>query len=145
MNRGLDVIEDGVVVLPQQSRAADVRSTAAENGRRSLFYFMTAILDRSACEDVCSFLQREFGRRSKTVILPARLARSYAEALALWAQVRGTAVQVLLADSAPVDPSRAVNETFKWLYGPAREASAGSAWILIVPSTCDVLDGRKLK
>lgn len=126
------------VSLPTESVADELYETTRENGRRSLYFFATAILKWDRIETVphkegCDFIQRVPPRR-KVCLWPRDTYKSTvgSKSLPLWILIQeqfcgipGLEHRILLSSHSSQNSSKHVksirqqverNETFRWLY-----------------------------
>ena len=84
------------VRLPLTSVASDVRASARENSRRSLHFFLTAVVGVRVDVETCSTLQR----------LPLRALLRLAFGIRLWCLIRNVVPDAALENS----------EAIRWLF-----------------------------
>jgi predicted phage terminase large subunit-like protein len=126
------------IKLPTDSRADEIYELTRENGRRSLYFFATAILKWDKIEavphrSVCDFMQK-VPKQRKVILIPRDTYKSTvgSKSLPLWILIQkdfcglpGPEHRILLSSFASQNAAKQIksirqqverNETFRWLY-----------------------------
>jgi len=126
------------IALPTDSKADEIYYTTRENGRKSLYFFATAILKWDKIEavphrEICDFIQK-VPKQRKVILLPRDTYKSTvgSKSLPLWILIQkmflglpGPEHRILLMSFASQNAAKQIkslrqqverNETFRWLY-----------------------------
>jgi predicted phage terminase large subunit-like protein len=126
------------IKLPTDSKADEIYETTRENGRKSLYFFSTAILKWDKIEStphraVCDFMQK-VPKQRKVLLLPRDTYKSTvgSKSFPLWVLIQKTFLglpgpehRILLMSFASQNAAKQIkslrqqverNETFRWLY-----------------------------
>lgn len=141
------------VDLPTESRADEIYETTRENGRRSLYFFTTAILkwdkiERDPHLELCEFIQDYAPphKKRKVLLVPRDTYKSTiaSKSLPLWILIQkefcglpGPEHRILLASHSSQNASKQIkslrqqverNETFRWLYHDILPDTSRTTW-----------------